>query len=140
MMQATCPPRALIQLLAWNAAEMQPMTQLANMVYIFSDIELQARYPSFTTIGGRTMAPLSYLAGFTDQTWTEATGAGMINPPENAADFTRYYSENIVNFVLGAQELTEETWAAFLAGLDSLGAVELEASALQTLEDASYFK
>jgi len=126
--------------LAWTAAEMQPLTQLANMVYIFSDVELQARYPSYTTINGRTMAPLSYLAGFQAEPWAEATGAGMINPPENAADFTRFYSENIVNFVLGQQVLDEATWAAFLAGLDSLGAVELEAAALQTLNDASYFK
>jgi hypothetical protein len=119
---------------------MQPLTQLANMVYIFSDIELQARYPSYTTINGRTMAPLSYLAGFTAEPWTEATGAGMINPPENAADFTRFYSENIVNFVLGQQELNETTWAEFLTGLDSLGAAELEADALQTLNAAGYFK
>ncbi len=126
--------------LAWTSAEMQPITQLANMVYIFSDIELQARYPSYQTINGRTMAPLSYLAGFTAQPWTEATGAGMINPPDNAADFTRFYSENIVQFVLGQQELNETTWATFLSGLDSLGAVELEAAALQTLNDASYFK
>jgi putative aldouronate transport system substrate-binding protein len=126
--------------LAWNSAEMQPLTQLANMVYIFSDIELQARYPSYTTINGRTMEPLSYLAGFTAEPWTEATGAGMINPPANAADFTRFYSENIVNFVLGQQELNETTWAEFLAGLDSLGAAELEADALETLNAANYFK
>ena len=126
--------------LAWNSAEMQPLTQLANMVYIFSDIELQARYPSYTTTNGRTMEPLSYLAGFTAEPWTEATGAGMINPPANAADFTRFYSENIVNFVLGQQDLNETTWADFLAGLDSLGAKELEADALQSLNNASYFK
>ena len=90
--------------LAWTAAEMQPLTQLANMVYIFSDVELQARYPSYTTINGRTMAPLAYLAGFTAEPWTEATGAGIINPPANAADFTRFYSENIVKFVLGQQD------------------------------------
>lgn len=125
---------------AWNTAEMQPLTQLANMVYIFSDIELQARYPSYTTINGRTMEPLKYLAGFTDQPWTEVTGSGMINPPTNAADFTRFYSENIVNFVLGQQELNEETWAAFLEGLDGLGAKELEASAKEALLAASYWK
>jgi putative aldouronate transport system substrate-binding protein len=126
--------------LAWTSAEMQPLTQLANMVYIFSDIELQARYPSFTTINGRTMAPLSYLAGFSAEPWTQATGAGMINPPANAADFTRFYSENIVQFVLGQQELNATTWAAFLGGLDFLGAADLEAAAKQTLTGANYFK
>ncbi len=126
--------------LAWTSAEMQPITQLANMVYIFSDIELHARYPSYTTINGRTMAPLSYLAGFQAEPWTQATGAAMINPPANAADFTRFYSENIVQFVLGQQELNETTWATFLTGLDGLGAKELEASAKETLLNASYFK
>ncbi|MGB8253194.1 MAG: hypothetical protein WCF08_08240 [Anaerolineaceae bacterium] len=126
--------------LAWSAAETQPLTQLANMVYIFSDIELQARYPSYTTINGRTMAPLTYLAGFTAEPWTEATGAAMINPPANAADFTRFYSENIVKFALGQQVLDATTWATFLAGLDSRGAVELEAAANKTLTDATYWK
>lgn len=126
--------------LAWNSAEMQPLTQLANMVYIFSDVELQARYPSYTTINGRTMAPLTYLAGFSAEPWTQATGAAMINPPANSADFTRFYSENIVQFVLGQQELTDTTWATFLTGLDGLGAADLEAAAKATLVAASYFK
>ena len=125
--------------LAWNAAETQPLTQLANMVYIFSDIELQARYPSYKTINGRTMEPPKFLAGFTAEPWTESTGAGMINPPANAADFTRFYSENIVNFALGQKELNESEWADFLEGLDGLGAKELEASAKETLLAASYW-
>ncbi len=125
--------------LAWNTAEMQPLTQLANMVYIFSDIELQARYPAHKSINGRTIEPLKFLAGFTAQPWTESTGAALINPPANAADFTRFYSENIVNFVLGQQELNEETWAAFLEGLDGLGAKELEESAKQSLLAAGYW-
>jgi putative aldouronate transport system substrate-binding protein len=119
--------------MAWNTADMQPLTQLANMVYIFSDVELQARYPSYTTINGRTMAPLSYLAGFSAEPWTEETAAALINPPDNAADFTRFYSENIIQFVLGQQPLNADTWATFLAGLDGLGAADLEASAKQTL-------
>jgi hypothetical protein len=125
--------------MAWNTADMQPLTQLANMVYIFSDVELHARYPSYTTINGRTMAPLDYLAGFSAEPWTQETGAALINPPDNAADFTRFYSENIINFVLGEQDLNEETWATFLAGLDNLGAADLEASAKQTLIDAGWF-
>lgn len=124
----------------WNVAEMQPLTQLANMVYVFSEIELQARYQPHTSINGRTIEPLGFLAGFSEQPWTEATGAAIINPPANAADFTRFYSENLVNFVLGAQDLNEETWAAFLAGLDSLGAAELEAAAKQDLINAGFIK
>ncbi|MFH1523768.1 MAG: ABC transporter substrate-binding protein [Chloroflexota bacterium] len=126
--------------MAWNGADAQPLTQLANMVYIFSDIELQARYPSHTSINGRTIAPLDFLASFTAEPWTEVTGSGMINPPANAADFTRFYSENIVQFVLGQQELNPTTWVAFLNGLDFLGAADLDAAGKQTLIDASYWK
>ncbi len=125
---------------AWNTAEMQPLTQLANMVYVFSEVELNARYQPHTSVNGRTIEPLSFLYGFQDQPWTEATGSALINPPANAADFTRFYSENLVNFVLGQQDLNEETWAAFLDGLDGLGAAELEATAKQALMDAGFIK
>jgi putative aldouronate transport system substrate-binding protein len=40
---------------AWTTAEMQPLTQLANMVYIFTPVELNARYPSYKSVNGRTM-------------------------------------------------------------------------------------
>lgn len=126
--------------LAWTTAEMQPLTQLANMVYIFTPVELNARYPSYTTINGRTMDPLAYYKSFTEQPYTQATGSAIINPPSNAADFTRFYSENIVNFVLGQQDLNATTWAAFLGGLDFLGAADLEAAAKQTLLGAGFLK
>ncbi|MBN2388429.1 MAG: extracellular solute-binding protein [Anaerolineales bacterium] len=126
--------------LAWNTSAMQPLTQLANMVYIFTDVELQARYQSHTSLNGRTIEPLAFLAGFSEQPWTEATGSAIINPPANAADFTRFYSENLVQFVLGQQDLNEETWAAFLEGLDSLGAADLEAVAKQDLIDAGFLR
>ena len=124
----------------WTAKEAQPLTQLANMVYIFSDIELNARYPSYKTANGRTMNPLEYYAAFGKQSYTNSSGAAVINPPTNAADFTRFYSENIVQFVLGQKPLTEESWAEYITGLDSLGAKDLEASALQTLIDADFIQ
>ncbi len=126
--------------MAWNSSEMQPLTQLANMVYIFSDVELNARYQSHTSINGRTISPLTFLAGFSEQPWFETTGSAIINPPANAADFTRFYSENIVQFVLGQQDLNEENWATFIEGLDSLGASELEATAKEALIAAGFLK
>ncbi len=125
---------------AWTKAEMQPLTQLANMVYIFTPVELNARYPSYTRKNGSTMDPLAYYKTFTQQPYTQETGAAIINPPSNAADFTRFYSENIVNFVLGQKELNETTWAEFLAGLDSLGAKDLEATAKAALLSAGFIK
>ncbi len=124
----------------WTSKEAQPLTQLANMVYIFSDIELKARYVAYQTTNGRTMDPLAYYSAFGEQPFTESTGAAVINPPANAADFIRFYSENIVQFVLGQKPLDETTWAEFIAGLDSLGAKELEADALETLLATGFVK
>ncbi len=124
----------------WTSKEAQPLTQLANMVYIFSDIELQARYPAYTAASGRAMAPLDYYNAFQKQAYTNSSAAAIINPPANAADFVRFYSENIVQFVLGQKPLTEESWAEYIAGLDSLGAKDLEAAAKQTLIDAGFMK
>jgi hypothetical protein len=64
--------------------------------------------------------PEAYYAGF----WQALHQAiiSIINPPANAADFVRFYSENIVQFVLSQKPLDETTWAEFITGLDSLGA------------------
>jgi putative aldouronate transport system substrate-binding protein len=124
----------------WTAKEAQPLTQLANMVYVFSDIELQARYPAYKAASGREMAPLSYYNAFQKQAYTNSSAAAIINPPSNAADFLGFYSENIVQFVLGQKKLDETAWNEYVAGLDSLGAKELEESARQTLIDAGFMK
>jgi putative aldouronate transport system substrate-binding protein len=119
---------------AWTTAEMQPLTQLANMVYIFTPVELNARYPSYNA------ATLKYYNTFCQQPYTQATGSAIVNPPSNAADFTRFYSENIAQFVLGQQDLNADSWATFVSGLDGLGAKDLEASAKQTLLSAGFLK
>lgn len=124
----------------WTSKEAQPLTQLANMVYIFTDVEMQARYVAYKTANGRDMDPKAYYAEFLKRPFTEATGQSVINPPSNAADFVRFYSENIVQFVLGQKPLDETTWAEFIAGLDSLGAKDLEAAAKQTLLQTGFVK
>jgi putative aldouronate transport system substrate-binding protein len=125
----------------WTSKESQPLTQLANMVYVFSDIELNARYPSYkAATSGRDMDPLAYYNAFQKQAYTNSSAAAIINPPSNAADFLRFYSENIVQFVLGQKTLDEAAWNEYLAGLDSLGAKDLEAAAKQTLIDAGFME
>jgi len=42
--------------------------------------------------------------------------------------------------VLGQKELTDESWAEYLAGLDALGAADYEAAAKQALIDAGLLK
>ncbi len=126
--------------LAYTVKEMQPLTQLRNMVYVNKPIELKVRYPSFKTASGRVQDPLAYRNGFDKQPYTESTGAAVINPPSNAADFVRFYNENIIKFVLGQQPLNDKTWADYVAGLDKLGAKDLEANAKTTLQQAGFLK
>lgn len=125
---------------AYSAKSQQPLTQLRNMVFMNSDVELHARYVVYKTANGRTMDPLSFLAAFSQQPWTEATGWAIINPPSNAADFTRFYSEGLVKFVLGQQPLNEQTWTEFINGLDGLGAKDWEAAAKETLKASGFLK
>lgn len=125
---------------AWTSKEMQPLTQLANMVYIFTDVEMEARYVAYKTKNGYDMDPKAYYAEFLTKPFTEATGASIINPPSNAADFIRFYSENIVQFVLGQKPLDADSWAEYITGLDSLGAKDLEAAAKESLLAAGFIK
>ncbi len=124
----------------WTSKEAQPLTQLANMVYIFTEVEMRARYVAYKTTKGRDMDPKAYYAEFLKKPFTEATGAGIINPPANGADFVRFYSENIVQFVLGQKTLDEAAWTEFVTGLDGLGAKDLEAAAKETLLKAGFVK
>jgi len=127
---------------AYSAAERQPFTQMRNQLVFYNTLaEISARYPNYTTEGGREMTPIdTYLSFFQSQNWVPAFAKLLIQPPANAADFERFYNEGIIQFVLGQKELTPESWAEFLAGLDGLGAKEYEAAAQQVLSDAGLLK
>ena len=122
----------------WTAKAQQPFTQLRNLVFINTDVELKARYVPFKTAIGRLQDPLAYWNAFRSFPYTDSTGASIINPPANAADFSRFYSENIMKFVLGQQPLTDATWAEFVMGLDRLGARQWEATARTALTEAGF--
>jgi putative aldouronate transport system substrate-binding protein len=126
--------------LAYTAKEQQPLTQLRNMVFYNSEVELAARYVPWQTQNGRTLDPLALWAEYGEQTWTEATGSAILNPPGNAADFKRFYDEGLVKFILGQQPVNEQTWAKFLQGLDSLGAKEVEAESTTILQASGFLK
>jgi len=127
---------------AYNAPERQPYTQMRNQFVFYNTLaEISARYPNYTTDSGREMTPIdTYLSFFQGQPWVEGFAKKLIQPPANAADFERFYDEGTLQFVLGQKELTPESWAEYLAGLDSLGAAEYEASAKQILTDAGMLK
>jgi putative aldouronate transport system substrate-binding protein len=126
---------------AYTAPERQPFTQMRNqLVFYNSEQEIIARYPEYKTINGRTMQPMSFLGFFQKEPWVDGRGIQVILPPANAADFDRFYTEGLIKFVLGQEELNDDTWAEYLAGLDSLGATEYEAAAKQALTDAGLLK
>jgi putative aldouronate transport system substrate-binding protein len=126
---------------AYTAPERQPFTQMRNQLIFFNgEQEIRARYPAYETINGRTMQPMEFLQFFQGQPWTDGRGIQVILPPDNAADFNRFYSEGMLQFVLGQKPLNEETWAEYLAGLDALGAAEWEAAAKQALTDSGILK
>jgi len=126
---------------AYTSAERQPYGQMRNqLVFYNSPQEIAARYPTYNTINGRLMDPMSFLTFFQSQPWVDGRGIQVILPPDNAADFDRFYSEGILQFVLGQVELNDSTWAEYLAGLDALGAADYEAAARQNLIDAGLLK
>jgi putative aldouronate transport system substrate-binding protein len=126
---------------AYTAPERQPFTQMRNqLVFYNSEQEIVARYPTYQTINGRTMEPMSFLGFFQNEPWVDGRGIQVILPPANAADFDRFYTEGLIKFVLGQEELNDDKWAEYLAGLDTLGAAEYEASAAQALADAGLIK
>jgi len=126
---------------AYTSAERQPFGQMRNqLVFYNSPQEIAARYPTYNTINGRLMEPMSFLTFFQSQPWVDGRGIQVILPPANAADFDRFYSEGILQFVLGQVELNDSTWAEYLAGLDALGAADYEAAARQNLIDAGLLK
>lgn len=125
---------------AYTAKPQAPLLQLKNYVYVNSPEELKVRYVTYKTSKGRTMDPLAYWEAFKKAPWSESTGALVINPPANGADFWRYYTENQVKFILGLQPLTKESWAAYIAGLDKLGAKDFEAAAKKQALEAGFIK
>ena len=122
--------------LAYNGQAMQPPTQLRGMVFYNNEAELRARYPVYVLSDELTIYPMDYLGFDQAQPWVDGQGSQIILPLDNAADFERFYTEALIQFILGHKELTEDSWAEYLAGLDSLGAAEWEAQATQTLQDA----
>jgi len=119
----------------------QTVTQLRNMVFYNSDLELNARYPYFTTANGRKQGPLLYLKTFQGYPWVNVTGMGTIMPPaSNAADLKRYINQGVQEFVLGKKPLTKENYDAFIAQMDKLGAAEWEKAAKSQMQENGYLK
>jgi putative aldouronate transport system substrate-binding protein len=127
--------------LVWQAPESQMYTQLRNnMAFTNTPEELAIRYTSLKSINGRTISQMDFLKFFQAQPWVDGAALQIVNPPPKAADFWRFYNENIVQFALGQKPLNDQTWGEFIKGLDGLGAKEWEASAKKDLQDSGAMK
>jgi putative aldouronate transport system substrate-binding protein len=124
----------------YTAKEQQPLTQLRNMAYFSTPVELKTRYVDWKTKNGRTLQPLQLLEAYQKQPWINATPTLAIKPAPQQADINRYVSENMVQFVLGQKPLNDGTWKEFLNGLNGLGVTDWEASAKKAMSDSGFLK
>ena len=105
---------------SFSGPDGQVYTQLRNMVFYNSDVELASRYPTYTTaVSGKTMSALTALREMQSKYWTPAIGSGQMPTPN--ADVQRFYEQTLAEFLSGQRELTPENWQAFIDGFNSIG-------------------
>lgn len=113
----------------FSKPEIQPLTQLRNMVFYNGDIELISRFPTYKApTSGKTMSSLTVLRDMQKREWTTAIGSDTL--PNPGADLKRFYEQGVAEFVLGARPLTRANWTAWVAEFDRLGGLEWEKAAI----------
>lgn len=123
----------------FSKPEMQPLTQLRNMVFYNGDIELAARYPTYTTAtSGKTMSALTVLRDMQNRPWTAAIGSDTLPNPN--ADLKRFYEQGVVEFLTGQRQLTKANWSAWLAEFDRMGGLEWEKAGVAQATEGGYLK
>ncbi len=105
---------------AFTGSKGQVYTQLRNMVFYNSDVELTSRYPTYTcAVSGKEMSALKALREMQGMKWTNAIGSSTLPTP--SADVQRFYDQSLAEFLSGAKELTPENWAAFIDQFNKIG-------------------
>jgi len=117
---------------------MQRYTQLRNKVFYNSDVELAARFPTWTTSAGREMSALWTLREMQERPWTPNTGADALPLPN--ADVERFYNQGIVEFVTGGRALTRENWNAWLGDFDRVGGGSWEDVAIAAARESGFIQ
>jgi putative aldouronate transport system substrate-binding protein len=119
--------------------EMQPYTQLRNLVYYNSEIEMIARYPTYKApTSGRTMSAFTTLKDMQSRPWTMNIGGDALPAPN--ADLKRFYEQGVVEFLTGKRMLSRENWNAWVAEFDRLGGIEWEKAGLAEAEAGGYIR
>jgi len=123
---------------AWDAASVVSITQLRNMVFYNSEMELVARYPTYRTASGKTMSALTTLFDMQKRDWTYNDGSNML--PQPSADLERFLNQGIVEFITGVRQLTQVNWNAWVAEFDRLGATAWEQAGRTAALEGGYLR
>jgi putative aldouronate transport system substrate-binding protein len=117
--------------------EMQPYTQLRNLVFYNSEIELLARYPTYKApTSGKTMSALTTLYDMQKRDWTPNIGADALPAPN--ADLKRFYEQGVVEFLTGQRALNQANWTGWVEEFDRLGGAEWEKTGIAAAEAGGY--
>lgn len=104
----------------WSEGNNITLTQLRNMVFVNSDIELAARYPTYVcSNSGKTMSALTVLREMQAKDWVTCTGGGAMPTPN--ADLKRFWEQGILEFLTGKRSLTKANWDAWVAEFKAMG-------------------
>jgi putative aldouronate transport system substrate-binding protein len=118
----------------YSQPEMQPLTQLRNMVYYNGEKELISRYPTYKApTSGKTMSALTVLRDMQRRKWTPNNGSDTLPNPN--ADLKRFYEQGVVEFLTGQRQLTKANWTAWVADFDKMGGKAWEDAGVKQAKD-----
>lgn len=107
--------------LAYTKKAAAPLLQLRNLVFHNSDDELAGRYPTWTTINGKSMSALTLLRAMQKQPWTLA-----VSIPGAAKELKEFYEKGVLDFVTGKRRLSKDEWQSWLKEFDNQGGLDWE--------------
>ena len=120
--------------LGFTQPEGQRITQLRNMVFYNSEIELLARYPTYKArTSGKTMSALTVLREMQSKDWTPNIGGDSLPAP--SGDLERFYQQGVIEFINGNRSLNKETWNAWVTEFDRRGGAAWEKQGINEAED-----
>ena len=123
----------------FSKSEIQPLTQLRNMVFYNSDIELGARYPTYkAATSGKTMSALDVLRDMQSRKWTTCISVDTMPAPN--ADVKRFYEQGVLEFLTGQRKLTKANWDKFIDDFDKMGGAAWEASGIKYATENNLLK
>lgn len=107
--------------LAYTKKQAAPLLQLRNLVFHNSDEELAGRYPTWTSINGKSISALTFLRSMQAQPWTVA-----VSIPGESKELKEFYEQGVLDFVTGKRRFSRDEWQAWLKEFDNMGGLDWE--------------